>query len=431
MAKELSMLSKSLQENLDLTAYSQVGHIHDYAGSSTAGGAANTAVKLHTARTINGTSFDGSRDITTANWGTARNITIGDSSKSVNGSGNVSWTLTEIGAAAESHGTHVTYSTTAPLVAGTAAVGSATNVSRGDHVHPAQTSVSGNAGTATKLATARTITIGNKSNSFDGSDNISYTLSEIGAFPISGGTVTGDTIFNKHLSVNAWPGYGSGSVDMWYDGTYSDNIGALTLNKSIFTEGAVETNNLLIDAWPGYGTGYADLWYDGTNKTIYMDHISTLRVGNNKVYHEGYKPTLNDIGAAASSHDHNSINYQDTRSVNTAAEDVPAGLSVHLKSNGTDGISDGGSYHPVLMMKPWGDKSGWPVGQLAVTQNNNLYFRVSSGADDTSWNAWKKVSLDGHSHGSAIQAVASNLSNVTISGYDSMMTAINSNLSKL
>ena len=59
-------------------------------------------------------------------------------------------TLSDLGAAAASHGTHVTYGTTAPLVAGTASAGSANTVSRSDHVHPAQTSISGNAATATK-----------------------------------------------------------------------------------------------------------------------------------------------------------------------------------------------------------------------------------------------------------------------------------------
>lgn len=44
------------------------------------------------------------------------------------------------GKAAKSHGTHVTYSTTAPKMNGTAAVGTAENVSRGDHVHPTDTS---------------------------------------------------------------------------------------------------------------------------------------------------------------------------------------------------------------------------------------------------------------------------------------------------
>ena len=88
-------------------------HSHNYAGASTAGGAATTALAcsgnaatataLQTARSINGTSFNGTANITTANWGTARTLTIGSTGKSVNGSGNVSWSLGEIGAAAASH----------------------------------------------------------------------------------------------------------------------------------------------------------------------------------------------------------------------------------------------------------------------------------------------------------------------------------------
>jgi len=57
-----------------------------------------SAATLTTARTINGTSFNGSANITTASWGTARTITIGSTGKSVDGSGNASWTLSEIGA---------------------------------------------------------------------------------------------------------------------------------------------------------------------------------------------------------------------------------------------------------------------------------------------------------------------------------------------
>lgn len=59
-----------------------------------------SATKLLTAWTINGTNFDGTANITTANWGTARTLTVGNAAKSVNGSGNVSWSLGEIGAAA-------------------------------------------------------------------------------------------------------------------------------------------------------------------------------------------------------------------------------------------------------------------------------------------------------------------------------------------
>lgn len=44
------------------------------------------------------------------------------------------------GKAAVSHGTHVSYSTTAPVMDGTASVGSAATVARSDHVHPTDTS---------------------------------------------------------------------------------------------------------------------------------------------------------------------------------------------------------------------------------------------------------------------------------------------------
>jgi hypothetical protein len=69
----------------------------NYASSA---GNATTATTLQTSRTINGTSFNGSANITTSNWGTSRTLTIGNTGKSVNGSGNVSWSLSEIGAAA-------------------------------------------------------------------------------------------------------------------------------------------------------------------------------------------------------------------------------------------------------------------------------------------------------------------------------------------
>lgn len=63
----------------------------------------------------------------------------------------------QIGAAVTDHGVHVTYSTAKPAAAGTASTGGADTVARSDHVHPAQTSITGNAATATKLASARTL----------------------------------------------------------------------------------------------------------------------------------------------------------------------------------------------------------------------------------------------------------------------------------
>jgi hypothetical protein len=60
-------------------------------------GSGGSAKKLKTARTINGTNFDGTANITTSSWGTTRTVTVGNTSKSVNGSGNVSWSMDEIG----------------------------------------------------------------------------------------------------------------------------------------------------------------------------------------------------------------------------------------------------------------------------------------------------------------------------------------------
>jgi hypothetical protein len=81
--------------------------VNNYAPTLTGGGAignwaisisgnAATATKLQTARNINGTAFDGTADIVTATWGNSRNFTIGNTSHSVDGTANVSWSVTDI-----------------------------------------------------------------------------------------------------------------------------------------------------------------------------------------------------------------------------------------------------------------------------------------------------------------------------------------------
>ena len=107
-----------------------------------------SATKLQTARTINGTAFDGTAGITTAKWGTARNLTIGNTAKSVDGSGNVAWSLAEIGALG----------------------------------------VNANAVSASKLQTAHTLW----GQSFDGTDNVAGTLSGVE-----------DIIFNANARLTA------------------------------------------------------------------------------------------------------------------------------------------------------------------------------------------------------------------------------------
>ena len=88
--------------------------------------------------------------------------------------------------------TKYTAASETPKAPGTAAVGTSSKYAREDHIHPLQTTVSGNAGTATKLATARTISLTGVvegSVSFDGSKNVSITTTADGiggSIPIGG-----------------------------------------------------------------------------------------------------------------------------------------------------------------------------------------------------------------------------------------------------
>lgn len=41
----------------------------------------------------------------------------------------------------------------------------------------------------------------------------------------SGGTLTGDLTLNKYLKINAWSGYGSGTANLWYNGTNTMLVG--------------------------------------------------------------------------------------------------------------------------------------------------------------------------------------------------------------
>ena len=116
-----------------------------------------SASKLETAHTINGTSFDGSANITTSNWGTARSVGI------VNSDGT---------------GTAVTVSVNG---------GANVNLKLPATIKAALT---GNATTATTLQTARTIW----GQSFNGSKNVSGAISGATTINASGAVTFGSTL---------------------------------------------------------------------------------------------------------------------------------------------------------------------------------------------------------------------------------------------
>lgn len=97
------------------------------------------------------------------------------------------------------------------------------------------TSVSGNAGTATQLTTARNIKIGNKSASFNGTTDISYTLSEIGAAASShthsyagsssaGGAATSANKVNTNLIIKLNSGTTEGTNLFTFNGSTAKTI---------------------------------------------------------------------------------------------------------------------------------------------------------------------------------------------------------------
>lgn len=85
--KSINSISILGSGDIDLTSMSITGNA----------ASAGTATKLQTSRKINGTSFDGTSDISTSFWGTSRNVTIGNIVKVMNGSSDVSFSHSEMG----------------------------------------------------------------------------------------------------------------------------------------------------------------------------------------------------------------------------------------------------------------------------------------------------------------------------------------------
>ena len=200
-----------------------------------------------------------------------------------------------------SHGTHVTYATATPLAPGSASVGTSAKVAREDHVHPLQTSVSGNAGSATVLATARTIngtsfngsanittarwgtartlTIGNSGKSVNGSANVTWTLNEIGA--ARGYEVSGTT-----AATAKWYRIAQSGSDI------GNNIGLFLIQAAV----SGKHSSTLLSAGISYGTATLNLDQLSHNSYNGADGISKVRIvyhgtyAGNKAYLEVYVP---------------------------------------------------------------------------------------------------------------------------------------------
>lgn len=322
-------------------------------------GNAKTATTLQTGRTINGTTFDGSKNITTANWGTARNISIADSDAtntstavSVNGSAAVTLklpatikaTLSGNASSASKLATKRTITLTGSVTGSGEFDGSGnlsiTTTTAHSHNYAGSSSAggaattalecSGNAATASTLKTARTLTIGSTGKTFNGSANVSWTLAEIGAAAASHShniltyVDTRDTNPNPNTySIGGiQPEFKNASKIGLPSGT-STYAGVLTYQQWTDTtnwSGGSITQFATVDDGrmyfrKGNGSGWAN-WY--------------------QFYTTAHKPTASDIGAAASSHTHN---YAGSASAGGAANSVKTSLAIKLNGGTTEGTN--------------------------------------------------------------------------------------------
>ena len=178
-----------------------------------------SATKLQTARTINGTAFDGTAGITTAKWGTARNLTIGNTAKSVDGSGNVAWSLAEIGALG----------------------------------------VNANAVSASKLQTARTIW----GQSFDGTDNVAGTLSGVEDITFNANAKIAATDNHLRLLTKSGGTQGLAAAQLLASDLYAD--WAKVPTNGIYSKGDIATDGSL-------KIGGGTITWDAGNNAFMFSH---------------------------------------------------------------------------------------------------------------------------------------------------------------
>ncbi|MBR1988825.1 MAG: hypothetical protein IKA36_07305 [Clostridia bacterium] len=305
---------------------------------------------------------------------------------------NLGITPANIGAAASSHGEHVEFSTSVPKANGTAAVGTATTVSRSDHVHPLQTSVSGNAGTATKLKTAVKI----DGFSFDGSASINHyaTCSTAAATVAKVATIntgtftlaTGATVYVKFTNANTAT---SATLNV-------NSTGA----KPIFHNGAAISASSYIKAG-----GVYQFVYDGTNwvinagvdtNTVYTHPVTA---GNKHIPSGGSSGQIlkwSSDGTATWA-----TEYSYTHPTTAGNKHIPsggssgqilrwsaAGTAVWGDDNNTDVnvkqvSTSAANYRPLVLGYSNNADSSQLVGEDPVTNqvyvNNSLYAKASTG----------------------------------------------------
>ena len=158
----------------------------------------------------------------------------------------------------------------------------------------------GNSSTATTLKTARNFTIGNTTKSFNGSANVSWTLSEIGAAAAD----------HTHASTSANAINSRGNVTCETGATARPAVNGLSMSQAYNNGYPIPYGNII--SLKGQGDGQILVGWSGSDGAHAPVYVRSKRDNTNtanwsdwaQVYTTANKPTPEAIGAASEYHDH-------------------------------------------------------------------------------------------------------------------------------
>lgn len=220
------------------------------------------------------------------------------------------------GKAASSHGTHVTYSTTAPVMDGTASVGTAATVARSDHKHPTDTSRASKTEFDTHVAdTAKHITSTERTNW-----GAAYTHSQAAHAP-------SDAEKNQNAFSNVKVGSTTVSADTTTD-TLEIAAGAgISVAGDATNDKVTITNSGVISVATGSANGTISVNTNGTSANVAVKGLGSAAYTNSSAY-----ATADHTHTVDSSLSSSSANPVQNKVVNSAITTLTSAVSANTNS---------------------------------------------------------------------------------------------------
>lgn len=283
---------------------------------------------------------------------------------------------------------------------GTAAVGTSLSYARADHVHPVQTSVSGNAGTATSLATARTI----NGVSFNGTANITVPATSGGYFGITNtdvGSGHGLSLYGTYSGGK--PSYGltfSGTPTLGTHGEVTGDWATYLTMTGASTRGWIfkhENTNVASVSATGVVTA-AGFVGPLTGNASTATTLQTARTINGV----SFNGSANIVTPATTS-----VTAQDLRAMDPVNVPTAKASFYFTSKEGLDTDTVGTTYGDFLALNTYNDGTGGSVNGLLLLKNSQAIYHYLGSHGTAAWNAPKQLAYtDSNITGNAATATA-------------------------